>query len=45
MEASIFIFSANQWAGFYMVETSVIKEVILMFSDDENTVPSAATLL
>ena len=34
METSLLICRANQWAGFYMVETSIMKMLMLMLVHD-----------
>ena len=37
MESSSLIRSANQWTGFYMIETSIMKELIRKNFPLENT--------
>ena len=37
METSPLIFSVNQWTGFYIIRTSVIKEVIEFYISSDST--------
>ena len=36
IETSPLICSANEWTGFYMIRTSVMKELTLSFQNDNN---------